>query len=158
LSQNRGNKMNDHYFKNEKARWIYRFDNYKRAYFLLREGVEIMQTRELTQLEKEGMIQRFEYTWELAWKTLKDYLDFEGVILDKVTPASVLRAAFESKIIQNGESWMNALDARNKMAHTYDLKTFEKIIQDIHDHYLKLFDDLHFFMMEESIKVYDNAS
>jgi nucleotidyltransferase substrate binding protein (TIGR01987 family) len=138
--------------ENETPRWVYRFDNYKRAFLLLREGIQAMQERELTHLEKEGMIQRFEYTWELAWKTLKDYLDFEGVVLDKVTPASVLRAAFEAKIIKNGDAWMSALDSRNKMSHTYDLKTFEKVIQDIKDHYLKLFDDLHFFMMEESIK------
>jgi nucleotidyltransferase substrate binding protein (TIGR01987 family) len=149
--------MNNSNVISQKARWIYRFDNYKRAYLLLREGIEAMQERELTQLEKEGMIQRFEYTWELAWKTLKDYLEFEGVILDKVTPASVLRGAFEAKIIQDGEAWMNALDSRNKMAHTYDLKTFEKVIQDVHDHYLKLFDDLHFFLMEEAIKGQDNA-
>lgn len=138
--------------RTEKPRFIYRFDNYKRAFFLLREGIESMQTKELTQLEKEGMVQRFEYTWELAWKTLKDYLDFEGVILDKMTPASVLRAAYEAKIIKDGERWMNALDSRNKMSHTYDFKTFEKVIQDIHDYYLKLFDDLYCFMMEESIK------
>ncbi|CAO5682268.1 MAG: hypothetical protein HEEMFOPI_01647 [Holosporales bacterium] len=149
--------MNDIYIKNQKTRWMYRFDNYKRAYILLREGIEIIKTRELTQLEKEGMIQRFEYTWELAWKTLKDYLEFEGIVLDKVTPASVLRTAFEAKIIKDGESWMNALDSRNKMSHTYDLKEFEKVVQDVHDHYLKLFDDLHFFLMEESIKAQDNA-
>lgn len=138
-------------------RWLYRFDNYKRAFLLLREGIETMEERELTQLEKEGLIQRFEYTWELAWKVLKDYLDFEGVTLDKMTPASVLRAAFEAKIINEGEAWMKALDSRNKMSHTYDLKAFEIIIQDIRDHYLKLFDDLHLFMLEESMKANDHG-
>ena len=132
----------------DNPRWIYRFDNYKRAFILLREAMEIMKERDLTQLEKEGVIQRFEYTWELAWKVLKDYLDSEGVVLDKITPASVIRAAFDAKIITNGEAWMTALDARNKMAHTYDFKKFEVVIAAIQTHYLKLFDDLHFFMLE----------
>lgn len=135
-----------------KLRWVYRFDNYKRAFFLLREAMEIMQERDITQLEKEGIIQRFEYTWELAWKVLKDYLDSEGVTLDKITPASVIRAAFEAKIISDGDGWMKALDSRNKMSHTYNLKAFEVVIKEIHDHYLQLFDDLHFFLLEAAIK------
>ncbi len=132
---------------NKKPRWVYRFDNYKRAFLLLRESIEIMDTRELTQLEKEGVIQRFEYTWELAWKVLKDYLEQEGVILDKVTPASVIRAGLESKIIKQGDLWMSALDARNKMSHTYNLDTFEDVIADIQKSYLSLLDDLHLFLM-----------
>jgi nucleotidyltransferase substrate binding protein (TIGR01987 family) len=136
----------------DKPRWIYRFDNYKRAFLLLREAMEVLEERDLTQLEKEGVIQRFEYTWELAWKVLKDYLDSEGVVLDKITPASVIRAAFEAKIVTNGEAWMAALDARNKMSHTYDFKKFEVVVKDIQAHYLKLFDDLHFFMLEALMK------
>lgn len=132
----------------EKPRWIYRFDNYKRAFVLLREAIETMEERELTQLEKEGIIQRFEYTWELAWKVIKDYLEHEGVTLDKITPASVIRAAFTAKIIKDGEMWMQALDARNKMSHVYNLKKFEEVIEEIRKSYLALFDDLHFSMME----------
>ncbi len=127
----------------EKPRWIYRFDNYRRAFVLLREAIESMQEKQLSQLEKEGVIQRFEYTWELAWKVLKDYLEHQGVVLDTVTPLSVIKAAYAAKIIKNGDGWMQALDARNKMSHTYDLKTFEKIIDDIRNNYLTLFDALH---------------
>jgi nucleotidyltransferase substrate binding protein (TIGR01987 family) len=136
----------------DKPRWVYRFDNYKRAFALLREAMETMEERELTQLEKEGVIQRFEYTWELAWKVLKDYLASEGVVLDKITPAATIRAAFAANIIPNGEVWMQALDARNKMAHVYNIKEFEAIIQQIHDHYLAMFDTLHFAMMENALQ------
>jgi nucleotidyltransferase substrate binding protein (TIGR01987 family) len=136
----------------ENPRWIYRFDNYKRAFGLLREAIETMEERELTQLEKEGIIQRFEYTWELAWKLLKDYLEHEGVTLDKITPASVIRAAFEAKIIKDGEMWMKALDDRNKMSHVYNLKKFEDVIEEIQKHYLALFDELHFSMMEDLLR------
>jgi nucleotidyltransferase substrate binding protein (TIGR01987 family) len=135
-----------------KPRWLYRFDNYQRAFGLLREAIETIETRALTQLEKEGVIQRFEYSWELAWKLLKDYLEYEGVVLDKITPAAVIRAAFAAKIITQGEQWMQALDARNKMAHTYNLKEFEVTIQAIQSIYLGLFDALHLTMLENAMK------
>jgi hypothetical protein len=73
-------------------------------------------------------------------------------VLDKVTPASVLRAALQAKVIDHGESWMQALDARNKMSHTYNFKTFEATIQDIHKTYLRLFDALHLAMMREVLE------
>ena len=136
----------------DKPRWVYRFDNYKRAFLLLREAIEIMEERDLTQLEKEGIIQRFEYTWELAWKVLKDFLENEGVTLDRITPSSVIKAAFEAKIISDGDTWMRALDARNKMSHTYNLKKFEDVIKDIQSSYLKLFDDLHLSLLESALE------
>jgi len=135
----------------EKPRWLYRFDNYQRAFGLLRDAMETIETRPLTQLEKEGVIQRFEYTWELAWKMIKDYLEHEGVVLDKVTPASVLRAAFEARVITQGDVWMRALDARNKMAHSYNFKYFEAVIEDIRRSYFTLFDDLHLSMLENAV-------
>ncbi|MCB1556293.1 MAG: nucleotidyltransferase substrate binding protein [Alphaproteobacteria bacterium] len=136
----------------DQPRWVYRFDNYKRAFGLLREAIEIMETRELTALEKEGIVQRFEYTWELAWKVIKDYLEREGVVLDKVTPASVIRAAFAARVITNGEGWMKALDARNQMSHVYNMKSFEAVIEDIRTLYLGLFDELNMFLMETLVR------
>jgi nucleotidyltransferase substrate binding protein (TIGR01987 family) len=133
----------------EAPRWVYRFDNFSRAFLLLREAVEIMDIRELTQLEKEGCIQRFEYTWELAWKVMKDYLEHEGIALDTVTPAAVIRAAFAARLIGHGEMWMKALDARNKMAHTYNFKIFELIIQDIRTHFLMLLDELYLVLLDK---------
>ena len=133
-----------------KPRWVYRFDNYKRAFLLLREIIEIAQTRELTQIEKEGAIQRFEYTWELAWKTLKDYLEYTGVILETITPGSAIKAAYAAKIIDHGDIWMKALDARNKMSHTYDLKTFEQVIKEIIADYLAILDDFYMFLLKQS--------
>src|SRR5262245_11414315 len=122
----------------EKPRWLYRFDNFKRAFALLQEAVNLKKDRELTQLEKEGIIQRFEYTWELARKVLKDYLEYGGVVLEIVTPAAVLRAAFAAKLIDEGEVWMQALDARNRMSHIYSIKIFEAIIADIETEFLRI--------------------
>ena len=78
---------------NEKPRWQYRFDHFKRAYFLLQESMDQKKERGLNQLEKEGVIQRFEYCIELAWKTLKDYLEYQHVQLEQITPRFVIKEA-----------------------------------------------------------------
>lgn len=124
-------------------RWRYRFQNYSRAFLLLREAVEIMETRELSQLEKEGVIQRFEYTMELSWNVMKDYLVSENVVLEQVTPRAVIRKAFEVKLVENGELWMEMLDARNSMSHKYELEEFEKLMEDLQFNYLDEFSKLY---------------
>ena len=130
--------------------FVYRLDNFSRAFALLGEAIGIMQTRPLSQLEKEGIIQRFKYTWELAWKLLKDYLEHEKVELRIITPSSVLKAAIAARIIQDGEVWLPALDARNRMSHTYDIKAFDQVIADIKAHYLAVLDALHRQMLEKA--------
>lgn len=132
-----------------KPRWIYRFENYKRAFLLLRQAIEQMQQRPLSQLEKEGIIQRFEYTWELAWKLLKDFLEASGVNLETTTPLAVIKAAFSTKVISNANVWIQALDARNKMAHTYNFVVFEETILDIKNKYLSVLEDLYMQMLEQ---------
>jgi nucleotidyltransferase substrate binding protein (TIGR01987 family) len=128
--------------KTDEPRWKYRFDNFKRAYELLEEAIALSKARALTPLEREGVIQRFEYTWELAWKVLYDYLTFSGIVLETVTPAATVRAAFAAQIIQDGKVWLAALDARNKMAHTYDMKVFEATVEQISDSYSAAFAQL----------------
>ncbi len=137
--------------QSQKPRWQYHFDNYKRAFTLLREAIEYQQERTLTDLEKEGVIQRFEYTWELAWKTLKDYLESEGVTLEKITPKAVIVAGAKAKVIDDQEIWMRALDDRNKMSHVYSTLVFEKVIGNIAENYLSLFDRLYENLLDESI-------
>ncbi len=133
----------------ETPRWKYRFDNYKRAFTLLREALE---QEHLSQLEQEGVIQRFEYSMELAWKTMKDYLESQNVVFDQITPRSVIRHAFEAGLIQDGETWQSALDARNKMSHTYNFEVFEQVVLDIRQHYLKVMEDLYILLLEELLK------
>lgn len=132
-------------------RWQYRFENFGRAYVRLRQLIELGNERQLTEVEKEATIQRFEYTWELAWKVLKDYLQTSGVALTTVTPTAVIKAAFQAGLIDNGEDWMDALDARNKMSHVYDLEVFEKVIADVSSRFLGLFEALYFRLMEEEL-------
>ena len=136
----------------ETPRWQYRFRNFMRALALLREAIDQMNEanrdgRTFSDLEKEGTIQRFEYTWELAWNVLKDYLRNEGVALLEITPKTVVRAAFQANVIADGETWMQALDVRNRMSHTYDFEKFEEAIEQIKENFLPAFEDLHAYLL-----------
>jgi nucleotidyltransferase substrate binding protein (TIGR01987 family) len=117
------------------VRWKQRFENFERAYLLLRDAFG-KSPENMSDLEKEGVIQRFEYTFELAWKTLKDYLIFNGVIFDQVTPRSVIKHAFAANIIEDGQTWMNMLEQRNLMSHTYNSIIFEEVFSKISRQYL----------------------
>jgi len=129
--------------KADKPRWLYRLNSYKRAYKLLSKAVDLADERELSDLEEEGVIQRFEYTWELAWKLIADILEDDGVTVETKTPKAIIRAAFAARLITDGDDWLDALDARNKMAHTYNEADFEVVIEEIRSTYFKLFSALH---------------
>ncbi len=119
------------------VRWQQRFKNFESAIKLLQE-VPALDLGTLSQLEKEGIIQRFEFTLELAWKTLKDKMEYDGLILDKISPKMVLKEAFKAKYIENIEPWFEMIDDRNLLSHTYDFKLFEAIIPDIQIKYTAL--------------------
>ncbi len=104
-------------------RWIQRFDNYKKAFLNLKNAVDLSQTRVLSDLEKQGLIQSFEFTYELAWKTLKDYLNYMQV--EAKFPREVMKLSFSYELIADGDIWMDMLEKRNLMAHTYDEETFQ---------------------------------
>ncbi|MFM8634472.1 MAG: nucleotidyltransferase substrate binding protein [Planctomycetia bacterium] len=116
-------------------RWQQRFENFDRALTLLAEALQHGPAA-LNQLEKEGVVQRFEYTLELAWKTLKDYLEESGIVLSAVTPRQVVKDAFAAKIVVDGQTWIDMIDHRNPLSHTYDPVNFEEAVAAIHDRYL----------------------
>ncbi len=127
---------------NDEPRWKYRFINFSPAFTLLRDALE-PGVEALNQLEREGVIQRFGYTFELAWNTLKDRLEHDGIMLRTVTPRSVIRQAFQSGLIGDGETWLDMLTDRNLSSHTYDAARIEAVLRNIHDRYLALLNDLH---------------
>lgn len=129
-------------------RWQQRFINFQRAFLLLREAME-RDPAQLSQLEKEGIIQRFEYTFELAWKVLKDKLENDGIELDKISPKAVVRQAFTAKYISNPDIWLKMIGDRNLMSHTYDFAKFEAIIQTIRESYLPFLDDWYLELLTE---------
>lgn len=132
-------------------RWKQRFQNFKRAFLLLQEALE-NNPEELSDLEKEGVIQRFEYTFELAWKTLKDYMEYNGIVLDQLTPRYVIKAAFSAKIIEDGQIWIDMLGHRNIMSHTYDQEKFEKVIANISEDYLSALKQIFMLLKEKSLE------
>jgi nucleotidyltransferase substrate binding protein (TIGR01987 family) len=128
-------------------RWKQRFENFQRAIKLLQE-VPALDINKLSYLEKEGIIQRFEFTLELAWKTLKDKMEYDGLVLDKISPKVVLKEAFQAKYINNIEHWLEMINDRNLLSHTYNFEFFEKIIPDIQLKYTPLLTDLYLTLIE----------
>ncbi|EWH08484.1 nucleotidyltransferase substrate-binding protein [Catenovulum agarivorans DS-2] len=131
-------------------RWQQRFQNFQRALLLLREAMEY-DISELSQLEKEGAIQRFEYTFELAWKVLKDKMEFDGIELERISPKAVVRQAFQAKYISQPDVWLRMIGDRNLMSHTYDFKKIEAVILSIQQEYLPMLDAWYFELLEELV-------
>lgn len=128
---------------NEDIRWIQRFNNFKRAISLLRSALEERALSEYSNLEQEGIIQRFEYTLELAWKVLKDRMEEDGIIIDTISPKGVIRQAFNSKYINNPEIWMHMIGDRNLLSHTYDFDRFSVILQTVKSEYLPVLEEFY---------------
>ena len=132
-------------------RWKQRFQNFDRAFVLLRDALENGPDT-LNQLEKEGVIQRFEFSFELAWKSLKDFMEHDGFVFATITPRQVLKDAFAAKILPDGQVWIDMLDHRNLLSHTYNLAKFEEAVTAVHERYLAAFDQLHEFLQAEAMK------
>jgi nucleotidyltransferase substrate binding protein (TIGR01987 family) len=111
-------------------RWKQRFSNYLKTFQSLNEAVALSQERELSALEQQGLIQSFEFTHELAWKMLKDYLKYQG-ISNIVGSRDASRFAFQNALVQDGDIWMNMIAARNQTLHTYNLKIAQAVVDNI---------------------------
>ena len=122
-------------------RWKQRFNNYVSALRSFTEAVELSEERELSELEKKGMIQDFEVTIELSWKVLKDYFEEQGMKRIE-SPKSVIKEAFRQNLIEDGQIWINMLDNRNKTSHIYDagvlIDLYEAIIEKFYPEFVKL--------------------
>jgi len=126
---------------NEDIRWKQRFQNYKKALTALKAAVELAGQRELTDLEKQGMIQCFEFTFELAWNTVKDYLEEQG-ITGIIGSKNTVRHAFNEGIIEDGEIWMDMINDRNLASHVYDEETANNLYNAIKSNYYFQFNKL----------------
>jgi nucleotidyltransferase substrate binding protein (TIGR01987 family) len=94
-------------------------------------------------------IHRFEYGFELAWKTTKDYMEANGFVFAVVMPRQVLKDAFAAKLIADGQVWIAMLDHCNLLSHTYNPAIFEESVEAIHQRYLPAMEQLLYFLQQE---------
>jgi nucleotidyltransferase substrate binding protein (TIGR01987 family) len=120
-------------------RWVQRFENFKRAFSRLREADALASTRELTELERQGFIQAFEFTHELAWNTLKDFLTARGSSAIIYGSKDATRAAFAAELITDGETWMRMIAHRNESSHTYNDEVAGRIVAAVQTSYMPAF-------------------
>ena len=119
-------------------RWQQRFINFNKAFSQLDR---FMQEKSLNEMEEQGLIKAFEYTYELSWKTLQDLLKDKGYT-DVVGPKPVIEQSFQDGYIVDGKGWMRMHVSRNLTSHTYDEETAEEIIKSIRGEYFTLMQNL----------------
>lgn len=108
-----------------------KIENYKNALAQLEEAVQRYRQSSADTLYRDGLIQRFEFTVELAWKSLKEYLEDQGVVLSIAAPRGILKEAFAAGILRDGDQWNAILTARNLTSHVYDEVTAANIARQI---------------------------
>lgn len=119
---------------NQDIRWKQRFENLQSAYKKLREAVKVNQQMPENDLIKMALIKAFEMTFELSWKTMKDFLNYNGI--DVKLPREIIKQAFANDMITDGQLWIDMLEHRNLMAHTYDEERANLAVSRIRQDYL----------------------
>ena len=123
-----------------------RIENFEKALKKLKQAFLV----EPTELVIDGTLQRYEFTFELAWKTIKDYLEYNGIVSNIASPRNVIQQAYQSKIIKNGDIWIQMMLDRNLLSHLYDEQKSREIYENIKKKYLKQFDDFDEFLKKNS--------
>jgi len=119
-------------------RWTQRLANFRKA---LAQFEKFLAKKELSELEEQGLIQAFEYTYELGWNTLKDFMEYQGQT-DIYGSRDTIRKAFQLGLIENGEGWMDMYKSRTQTSHTYNEETAREIVTAITTRYAELFRSL----------------
>jgi len=122
----------------EDIRWMQRFANYRKALTQLENAVKLANTRPLSDLEKQGLVQAFEYTYELAWNTIKDFYQNQGET-EIQGSRDAFRLAFRRGLIKEGEIWMQMIKDRAQTSHTYNESTVQSIVNDVLQFYYPQF-------------------
>lgn len=125
--------------KSQDIRWQQRLQNFKKAFAQLGQAVALKSP---DVIQQQGIIQCFEYNFELAWKTLQDFLALERGYVDVRGPRPVLELAFQDGIIQDGVKWLDMLKSRNLTSHLYDEEEIQHILNKIRKDYYPLFSAL----------------
>lgn len=136
--------------KNKDIRWQQRFNNYKKALSQLEKFIE--KGKKLNKLEEQGMIQAFEYNFELAWNLIKDYYEYQGVTNIQGS-RDAFRLAYNRGLLQDGENWMKMIASRTQTSHTYNEETANEIAGAVLTQYFYMFKELE-KTMEKIIKAH----
>ena len=115
-----------------------RFEERKQDLLNATERLKEALKQEENDIVIDCVLHRFEFTFELAWKSMKDFLEYNGISENIGSPREILRRAFESHLIEDGEEWINMMLARNSLSHLYDEETSRKIYKEIKEKYIKL--------------------
>ena len=121
------------------VRWKQRFQNFEKAFFQLER---FMAKEILNEFEEQGLIHCFEYTYELAWNVMKDYLNYQG-ITEITGSIDAIRQAYNKGLIKQGKEWMQMVDDRIITVHSYNQETTKKIEKRIYKIYIPLFSNFY---------------
>lgn len=116
--------------KSDDIRWLQRLENYRKAFYQLQVAINKYKESGLNDLEKQGLIKSFEYNFELAWNLIRDFFLYQG-ILEIRGSRDAFRFGFKYGIIDNGEIWLNMIEARNLSFHTYNEKIIDDLLKEI---------------------------
>lgn len=122
-------------------RWKQRLENFEKAHNRLKEALAAIDSDPKNQLYAIAVIGSYQFTFELAWKTLKDYLNYSGV--DVSLPRDVIKQAFHHQIIKEGDLWIQMLETRNIIAHVYQEKLALQAVLDIRNRFLPGIQQVH---------------
>ncbi|PKM17977.1 MAG: nucleotidyltransferase [Gammaproteobacteria bacterium HGW-Gammaproteobacteria-15] len=133
---------------NTDIRWQQRLANFTKALAELSDAIALAEQRKLTKLEQQGLIQAFEYNYELAWNCIKDFYQFQGET-DIQGSRDAIRLAFSRGLISDGELWMNMIKSRALTSHTYNQDTANAVADDVLKRYYPAFVALHQVLNEQ---------
>lgn len=133
---------------NNENRWKQRFENFEKSFQVFQRRMDAVGTYPKDEGYQMALIQSFEIVAELSWKTLKDYLEGQGVDCGSL-PKNIIRKAFEAELISSAENWMASIDIRNKTSHTYKADVFEEVVNFIQKSFYSLVRDLYFNLKKE---------
>lgn len=126
-------------------RWKQRFGNFEKAYSQFTDAISIESP---SKVELAGLVQIFNFTFELGWKTLKDLLELEG--FSPKSPREVLKLAFQAGYVQDGQTWLDALEKRNLMTRTYDDAIAAEVLLLIRSRYSLILTQLNLFLVQKN--------
>lgn len=130
--------------ENMESRWKQRFQNFEKAFLFFESAIE---QPNYSPIEVGGLVQSFEFTFELGWKTVKDFLYEQG--LPTSYPRETINQGFQTKIIEDGHTWMHMLEKRNELSHTYNAAIAEQAVEIIKFQYYQAIEQVYLFFKDK---------